>query len=162
MIMRKSTRCYGCSARKMNTGRPAWNKGLAPTWPSYWLGKKMSDEQRARLSQACKGRVGYFKGKKRPEISGEKSHYWKGGVTPKNLAIRNSMEMKQWRKAVFERDDYTCQDCGQRGGDLQADHIKPFSLFPELRFEKSNGRTLCVPCHKQTDTYAGRIYQLSK
>ena len=38
--------------------------------------------------------------------------------------------------------------CGQVGGYLEADHIKPFSLYPELRFELSNGRTYCKPCHK--------------
>lgn len=27
------------------------------------------------------------------------------------------------------------------------------SNFPELRFELSNGRTLCVECHQKTDTY---------
>jgi len=32
--------------------------------------------------------------------------------------------------------------------------------FPELRFEPSNGRTLCVPCHKKTGTFGrGAIYR---
>jgi 5-methylcytosine-specific restriction endonuclease McrA len=39
---------------------------------------------------------------------------------------------------------------------LQADHIKPFAHHPELRFDVNNGRTLCVPCHRKTDTYGGR------
>lgn len=66
-----------------------------------------------------------------------------------------SARYRTWRKAVFERDDYTCQGegCGSRGGELNADHIKPFSTHPELRFKVSNGRTLCVPCHKKTPTY---------
>lgn len=81
---------------------------------------------------------------------------WHGGVTKLSKVIRNSLAYKTWRKAVFERDNYTCQLCGQRGGVLQADHIKPFAYFPELRFELTNGRTLCLECHKQTDTYMGR------
>ncbi len=65
-------------------------------------------------------------------------------------------EYRDWRAAVFERDDYTCQVCGQRGGKLNADHIKRFADFPELRFEVSNGRTLCVECHRLTPTYGNR------
>ena len=63
---------------------------------------------------------------------------------------RYSPEMAEWRKAVFQRDNYTCQECGKRGCELNADHIKPFAYFEELRFELSNGRTLCVPCHNKT------------
>ena len=84
---------------------------------------------------------------------GEKNNMWKGGITPINTAIRQSLEMKNWRRKVFERDSFICQICFEVGGKLNADHIKPFSLFPELRFELSNGRTLCLECHKKTDTY---------
>ncbi len=63
--------------------------------------------------------------------------------------IRNSVEYKKWRDAVFERDDYTCQHCHQHGGKLNAHHIKPFSEFPQLRLEVSNGITLCEKCHKE-------------
>jgi hypothetical protein len=84
---------------------------------------------------------------------GERSYFWKGGITPINLKIRMLAEYKLWRTAVYERDNYTCIWCGQRGKELNADHIKPFSLYPELRFAIDNGRTLCISCHKKTDTY---------
>lgn len=72
--------------------------------------------------------------------------------------IRYSKKMADWRKAVFERDNYTCQICSARNGNgkyivLNADHIKPFAEFPALRFELSNGRTLCVTCHRKTETW---------
>lgn len=81
---------------------------------------------------------------------------WKGGITPINAQIRTSKEYKDWRLAVFERDNYTCQDCGSRGVTLHADHVKPFAYYPELRLVIENGRALCVPCHKETPTYAGK------
>jgi hypothetical protein len=54
-----------------------------------------------------------------------------------------------WRTAVFTRDDFTCQVCGHRGGQLEAHHIKSWAKFPELRYVVSNGKTTCKePCHK--------------
>lgn len=82
---------------------------------------------------------------------------WRGGVNPINKGIRSSSRYKEWRKSVFVRDNYTCQKCGRIGGELNADHIMPFAEYPELRFELSNGRTLCKnPCHRETETYGVR------
>lgn len=128
--------------------------------------KVLSEEHKRKIGDAHRGMkrpasLGIrlreiYKGKPNPHAKGAKSHFWKGGITPKNQAIRCSANYKNWRVSVFERDNYTCQVCGDRGVYLEADHIKPFSEFPELRFEVSNGRTLCKPCHKKTDTYANK------
>ena len=64
--------------------------------------------------------------------------------------------MSDWRKAVFARDEYACVNCGARGVRLNADHIKPFATYAGLRFDISNGRTLCVPCHRRTPTYGNK------
>lgn len=85
--------------------------------------------------------------------SGENSPAWKGGISKESRRIRASKRFKDWRNEVFERDNYTCQDCGVRGGYLEPHHIKPFAYFPELRFELSNGQTLCNICHKKTDSW---------
>lgn len=61
---------------------------------------------------------------------------------------RNMPEYAQWRTEVFERDEYTCQDCNELGGALQAHHIKPWATCPALRFDVSNGVTLCQRCHQ--------------
>jgi 5-methylcytosine-specific restriction endonuclease McrA len=93
---------------------------------------------------------------------GENNPSWKNGISPENHRIRQSKQFSDWRKAVFERDNYTCVSCGKHGGYLEPDHIKPFAYFPELRFELSNGRTMCKPCHMLTDTYgvkAKRLYE---
>lgn len=108
------------------------------------------------------GKPGKNLGKKFPQMSGANHHNWKGGKTPKSEALRKGTRYKNWRKAVFERDDYTCQECSERGGVLNADHIKPFALYPELRFSIDNGRTLCVPCHRKTDTWGYGTIRLMK
>lgn len=70
---------------------------------------------------------------------------------------RSSSRYKKWRLAVLKRDNYTCTNCGDTDGLLHVDHIKQFAMFPELRLAMNNGRTLCVPCHKATDTWGKRI-----
>ena len=90
------------------------------------------------------------------------NHNWKGGITPMYIKLRQSPEYKAFRTAVFERDDYVCQDCSQRGGKLSVDHIKPFAFYEELRYVLSNGRTLCWECHKKTPTFAGRAQKYQK
>ena len=89
----------------------------------------------------------------RTKFRGEESHLWRGGITPINEKIRKTKEYKKWRASVFTRDDFRCQACAVRGGDLHAHHDLPFATYPELRFEVLNGVTLCVPCHRLTPTY---------
>ena len=71
---------------------------------------------------------------------------WQGGK-PRTRKEMNTIEYKTWRKQVFERDDYTCQKCGERGKVINAHHIKPWKDFVELRYDVSNGITLCNKHH---------------
>lgn len=126
---------------------------------TFKKGHKINDEVRAKISRANKGRKFPMEVRVRFSIerSGGKWPYtWKGGISKENMRIRKSFEARLWRERVFERDAFTCQFCGIRGGKLNADHIKPFSQYPELRFDISNGRTLCVSCHRKTPTYGNR------
>ena len=137
--------------------------------PHHFYSTGFKGEGMSRFEKGHKKIGGFVKGSKHKSSSielvrqsligkrGPLARNWRGGVTPINMLIRSSSEMKAWRVAVFERDNYTCQLCFKRGGiKLHADHIKPFARFPELRFELSNGRTLCKPCHQTTPTYKGR------
>jgi 5-methylcytosine-specific restriction endonuclease McrA len=59
-------------------------------------------------------------------------------------------KLNKWRKAVFERDNYTCQCCGDdKGGNLAAHHIDGYNWCKEKRFDVNNGVTLCEDCHKK-------------
>jgi len=102
------------------------------------LGKNILDKEsfREKISKSLLGKTG------------ELSRNWKGGVNPINNSIRRRKIYKEWRKMVYERDNYTCQICGIRGIELHANHIKKFSDYPDLRFEINNGITLCKRCHQ--------------
>jgi 5-methylcytosine-specific restriction endonuclease McrA len=103
------------------------------------FGKKPSDAHRLKLSIAAKKYWG-----SRVDVDRQKRYE----------RIRHSVEYKLWRESVFKRDNYTCVECGdKKGGNLEADHIKPFAAYPELRFDITNGRTLCVSCHRKTPTW---------
>lgn len=151
-----------------------WNRGKIGVQKGVWKGKHLPRETRERISSTLRGRkrpdiaekmrglrTGYKHSvetrRKMSEAQRGQNHYrWAGGKTAINKQIRKSLEYRLWREAVFQRDNYTCLWCGQRGVKLNADHIKPFALFPELRFAIDNGRTLCEPCHCKTDTWGSR------
>lgn len=106
--------------------------------PRY--GAKLSRCTRRQISDSLKGR---FRGPDNPQ--------WKGGPRYRRQAWMSRYEYKEWRAAVFERDEYTCQMCDKpSNGNIQAHHIRPWSDFPELRFDANNGITLCESCHRST------------
>ena len=102
-------------------GKEPWNKGKTGVY---------TDEQRRRISE----------GTKRNTPRGPDSPAWKGGITKKS---------SEWRKAVLQRDNYTCQLCGRKttGRWLHTHHIKPKSEYPELEYDVDNGITLCSSHH---------------
>lgn len=121
------------------------NKGK----PSPLKGSKLSEDHVRKLSNIRKEKPNkYWLKKKRPEITGENHPNWKGGISSERCKAYYSLEYKEWRESVFKRDNYTCQLCGIRGVELNADHIKKWSLYPDLRYDVSNGQTLCTTCHK--------------
>ena len=113
-------------------------------------------EHRFKLGASTRGKKLSTETRRKMGKKGASHWNWQGGKKPLNQRIRNSVEYKLWREAVFRRDGYRCMFCGQRGGRLEADHIKPFAYFPELRFAIDNGRTLCVSCHRKTPTWGNR------
>lgn len=144
---------------------------------------RLSPERKAQVSRQMRGVNHPFYGTNRSSATrrrigqtrirrgigiGPRNGNWKGGITAIKQSIRMSYEYREWRTAVFRRDGFRCVSCLKRGnGDLEADHIRPFSDI--LRhfnirsleaarqcsdlWDISNGRTLCHQCHTKTDTY---------
>jgi len=105
------------------------------------IGRKSSEFTRTKSSKSHKG---------------DKSYLWKGGLTEKNKSIRNSIEYRLWREAVFARDNWTCQRYRIKGGKLAPHHIQNFSQYPELRFAIDNGITLSDTAHQAFHNKYGR------
>ena len=77
---------------------------------------------------------------------GEKNEMWRGGVRLRgNKYIKGSF---RWRRLVVIKCNNTCQKCGIQEKKMFADHIKPYSLYPDLRFDVDNGQILCKECNK--------------
>ena len=106
-----------------------------------------------------------LKEKIKPYQHGEKHWNWQGGLSSEATRIRGSKEYIEWRKAVFARDDYTCQECGKRGCYIEAHHFKiPFcyllknKMYKEM-FDISYGQTLCRKCHDKTKLFFKKYYE---
>jgi len=163
---------------KSKMGQTAWNKGL--TKETDERVKKISEskikyycsnEARNELSKIKMGNTNWL-GKKHTEeykkemsesYRGEDNPCWRGGTTSLQKILRGCFMYRQWRSDIFTRDDFTCQECGQRGGHLEAHHIKQLSkilqLYEITNYEEAldcaelwnlnNGITLCKECHKK-------------
>ena len=101
---------------------------------------------------------------------------WRGGLIPLGKMIRLLDEYINWRKQVFQRDEFKCQKCGVMGGWLEAHHKKEFIIILREFLQKynqfspiedketltrltityepfwdiNNGETLCSHCHYLT------------
>ena len=110
---------------------------------------------------------------KNMKFTGEDNWNFIDGRTPLCERLRKLPESKDWRKAIFERDDYSCQVCDKMGGDLEAHHIIAFSILLDMFLKQydqfspvsdkdilvrlafkyepfwdvNNGQTLCKDCH---------------
>ena len=152
--------------RKLSeAGKRAWAEGKRC--------RTMSEETKAKVSRNRKGKclgnqngfkkghTPHNKGKRHPvhtaewrakasaAHSGENHWNWKGGITYQNRMGRNSAKHKEWAKAVYRRDRWTCQVCKKhcQCKDIVAHHLVLWSECEETRYLVENGITLCRSCH---------------
>lgn len=144
-----------------------------------WKGTKHTPEtiEKMRQSHIGKKLSAYHKQRMSEVRRGDKNHAWRGGISGLIKQIRGSLQYRTWREEVFKRDNWMCVNGCTRGSKvLHADHIVPFSVLlrrhniitPEQSFycvalwNLDNGRTLCVPCHKSTDTFGFKMKAYKK
>lgn len=138
---------------KFKKGDIPWNKGL-------------TKEECPKLSNAGtkKGNPAWNKGKEHLQISKEKHWNWQGGITNKRDWLRFTKDWKEWRKVVFERDNYTCQNINchfcdnKKGIKLHPHHIIPKEEcldldFEEMIFNVDNGITYCEDYHLKSNLH---------
>lgn len=72
------------------------------------------------------------------------------GRSAKSLKRQQFYRSPEWieaRNLCLSEKGRICAQCGS-GSEINVDHIKPRSKFPELALEQSNLRPLCWPCNR--------------
>ena len=119
-------------------------------------GRKLTEETRKRMSisrighpvsESTKEKIRLSKlGKHRPDMIGENNPVWNPNrqEVMNNIRRINLDEHKIWSKAVKKRDNWRCRISNEEcKGGLESHHILSYSKHPDLRYEISNGITLC-------------------
>lgn len=89
--------------------------------------------------------------------TGDKNPSWNTDLTDEDrLNKRNLEEFREWRTSIYERDNYTCRICGERGGTLNAHHLDGWHWCEERRYDVTNGVTLCELDHKLFHVECGK------
>lgn len=135
---RREAKRQAMTGKRSNTGRTHFKKG-SPSWNKGTVGVMPSPRKPFK-----KGHTPWNKGK--TGVMPRPHNKIGDGITSEDKLERGRFQ-KTMQHVIFHKDNYTCQICDQHSGYLQVDHIKSWSEYPELRFEESNCRTLCMACH---------------
>jgi 5-methylcytosine-specific restriction endonuclease McrA len=121
------------------------------------IGSKHTEEVRRHLSQVSMG-------KSKPWLTNERNHFWKGGVYQNHKREKDrfmhTLAYKNWRRSVLERDGNQCTQCGSTDK-LHAHHLQAYREYKDLALDINNGCTLCLQCHKKTDTYGRKTVMVT-
>ena len=99
---------------------------------------RFNDFQHGYRCQECKSR----------KLSGTNNYNYNSNITDEERQKnRGCPENRRWIKAIYKKNNYTCQKCGQYSGNLNAHNIYPYDIFKLLRTHIDNGITFCEGCH---------------
>jgi len=94
-------------------------------------------------------------------ISGVNSVHYNHGISEEDRKLDRRLDPKEreWRIAVFRRDQFTCRKCGKYSrNNLNAHHKDAHHWCVERRYDVTNGETLCEECHKDFHSVYGYKY----
>jgi 5-methylcytosine-specific restriction endonuclease McrA len=130
--------------------------------PNFWLGKKRSIEDIEKFRKSHIGQIPWNKGKKIPQMSGDKHPMWKGGISKtkeyksyyrrKNKMMRKqvpgSHTFYEW-EILKARYNWTCLCCKKSEPEitLTVDHIIPATKGGSNNIE--NIQPLCQSCNSK-------------
>ena len=147
LMGKKLSKKHRENVSKGHMGQKAWNKGI-----------KMSDEFREKCRQRQIGKKDSMKTRIKKSLLATGEKEFTGFRISKAKKIRTSNQFKEWRKQVFERDNYTCQNfvckyCNDKKRViLNPHHIIPMKECLDLDwgeeiFDVDNGITYCMGYH---------------
>lgn len=83
------------------------------------------------------------------KVSGQNSWRYNFDLSDEERLLKRSYsDYSIWLKEVYNRDNFTCQCCGNIGAKLNAHHLDSYDWCKSLRVDIDNGITLCELCHK--------------
>jgi len=162
-ITQCSKRCLSCSYKYRNEEQMLIKSGKKRSFAL--TGKKRKPFTLKHRQNIGLGQTGKKRGPHNPN--------WKVGILKLCRMIKFLFEYREWRKQIFKRDNYLCQECFKQGRKIEAHHIKGFAIiFKEFLalysqfsptkdketlvrlainyapfWDINNGKTLCKECH---------------
>jgi len=146
---------YKQSKEMIEKSKDGWKKKRESGWKNPLKGRKLPESHIKKISE---NNSKYWKGKKRPEISGKNSNFfgqdnskeknsrWLGGKSFEEYTLDWTQTLK---RSIRERDKYICQLCSEVQGDIALDvhHID----YNKKNCNPENLITLCRKCHMKTN-----------
>jgi 5-methylcytosine-specific restriction endonuclease McrA len=154
-IMKITLTCKFC--RKPFERFSAWVGRKSNQNGNYFCSRSCADAGKQRREKVmvsitckhCGKQKSFRKGQERSTFCSRSCHgkFFKEAASRSATTYRKrDVEHRIWRRAVIER-DLKCQRCGRTDVTLHAHHKESYSDNPELRYELSNGESLCTDCH---------------